>query len=64
MEQLPTPMRRKRVFFSEEETQNLLHGVEMFGKSWSLILQNFKFHTTSILISDVIPLDKEENQSE
>jgi len=46
MEQLSTPMRRKRVSFSEEETQNLLNGVEKFGKSWSLILQNLKFHTT------------------
>ncbi|XP_052080059.1 uncharacterized protein LOC127718146 [Mytilus californianus] len=36
--------RRRRVSFTEEETQNLLNGVNNFGKSWALILQNFEFH--------------------
>ncbi|XP_063411356.1 putative leucine-rich repeat-containing protein DDB_G0290503 [Mytilus trossulus] len=36
--------RRRRVSFTEEEIQNLVNGVNSFGKSWALILQNFEFH--------------------
>ncbi|XP_076088817.1 uncharacterized protein LOC143059225 [Mytilus galloprovincialis] len=36
--------RRRRVSFTEEEIRNLVNGVNSFGKSWALILQNFEFH--------------------
>ncbi|XP_067655903.1 uncharacterized protein [Haliotis asinina] len=36
--------KRKRVAYSQEELDNLSHGVETFGTKWNQILVTYKFH--------------------
>ena len=36
--------RKSRIRFSDEETENLIHGYKKYGNQWAVILSHYKFH--------------------